>query len=143
MQVAEKRAQRPWMVVGAVLLVTSGVSAAMDSWVSIGPDGKVALEEVARETAPLLTVNRSDDSRLDVSLALGGFALRTSRTKGGRFVEVHWPDAGMAGQIGQPALPVARTHRRALLRFDNDYAHDGIFLVESPHYCIAGGGGLC
>jgi len=31
-----------------------------------------------------------------------------------------------------PALPVARTHRRAPLRFDNDYAHDGIFLVDRP-----------
>jgi len=90
----------------AALFVTTAALA--DSWVTVAPDGRLAVKEAAPAEAPQLDVLGYDESGIRVSVDVPGVALQPRKTKGGEFVVVTWPDAAPAGEIGTPALPVIR-----------------------------------
>jgi hypothetical protein len=70
-------------------------------------NGTWTLADTAAQ-APQVTVRGADETGLDVSATVASLALRPVDNAAGRFVEVTWPDAGLAGDVGAPALPVMR-----------------------------------
>ena len=90
-----------------VVLLASGIAFG-DSWVSVTPEGGVAVKEGAPASSPHLTVRGFDEGGIDVVVDTAGFTVAPRQTKGGEFVEVGWFDAPIAGEIGTPALPVIR-----------------------------------
>ncbi len=96
-----------WVACAATMLA-AGTAPAGDPWMEVSATGQVVLTEAAAYDEPLVTVNRTDRSGLDVKVAVPGISLGVRDTKGGQFVEVRWPDASVAGEVGTPALPVLR-----------------------------------
>ncbi len=98
---------RNWCVTLAVVLTLPITAGAEESWLSVTPAGVVSVD-MATAQAPVLTVNEFGEAGLEVRAVVVGLACRTRTTKGGEFVEVNWPEASVAGRIGDPALPVVR-----------------------------------
>ncbi len=104
---SESAKLRNWFVVLAALGVLTVAAAAEESWLAFTSDG-VIVGGAGAATAPAVVVDRSDDTGLAVNVTTGGVLLSERATKGGAFVEVHWPEASVAGEVGTPALPVVR-----------------------------------
>ncbi len=90
-----------------VVLLIGGVVAG-DSWVTVTPEGTPALKDPTAAIAPILAATGFDETGGSVSIEAAGFALVARKTKGGEFVEVTWPDAPVAGEVGTAGLPVVR-----------------------------------
>ncbi|MBN1510412.1 MAG: hypothetical protein JXB13_00215, partial [Phycisphaerae bacterium] len=98
-----------WAACLAVVVFSSVGIAAEPSWVSLTPAGGLAVEPVAREAAPLLTVTASDLKTLSLEVQWDGLTVTPTKSgQNGEFVEITWPDAAFAGEVGEPNLPVLR-----------------------------------
>ncbi len=100
--------RRVTVVVALLTVFAAGSALAADSWLAVDAGGRVAVSPLTQEVVPVVAVERADATGLNVSVRFAGLAARQRQTKGGAFVELGWPDAAVAGQIGEPALPVVR-----------------------------------
>ncbi len=96
-------------VLAAVVLmvVTCGVTAG-DSWVAVSPDGKAVVGEFVSAQVPLVAVTKSGTEGFSALLGTSGFGVAIEDTLTGQFLRIDWPDASIAGEIGEPAIPVVR-----------------------------------
>jgi len=86
----------------------AGGMAAGDSWLTVASDGAAALKETGAAAAPTVNVLDADATGLRIQLDVPGVLLTERKCAGGSFVQLGWPDASMAGEIGAPAIPVVR-----------------------------------
>jgi len=107
MRVPKTKTFMKWHI-GAVVLMLAATVVADDSWISVTPDGKVAVSQSATAETPQVLVQQSDVTGLSVEIDVTGLTVGARTTKGGEFVEVGWPDAATAGAVGTPKLPVVR-----------------------------------
>jgi hypothetical protein len=96
------------MLAVSALVVLITVPAVADSWVTLTPEGAVAVEQDVAAAPPQVTVLTADETGLHVAVSTLGLSVGVRQTKGGDFVAVSWGDSPMAGRIGTPALPVIR-----------------------------------
>ncbi|MEW6199384.1 MAG: C25 family cysteine peptidase [Planctomycetota bacterium] len=89
-------------------LILAGTAATADTWLEIDQAGVVALTDGAAATRPKVDVQRADLTALRVTAETRGVMLQGRTLPSGEFVELTWPDAAIAGEIGTPALPVIR-----------------------------------
>ena len=100
---------RAWsrvLIAAAVAMIASPATAS--TWMTIAPDGKVGVRELAVSQAPQVVVDWYDDSGVELTVDIRGVGLVHEETKGGAFVAVGWPEVSFAGKIGEPELPVVR-----------------------------------
>jgi len=95
------------LVVIAVIVMASGAAAA-DSWVVVNEEGEAVVQSVTFAEVPEVTVIRSDIGGVGARFDTPGFGISSEETPAGDFLRLRWSDASMAGQIGEPALPVIR-----------------------------------
>jgi hypothetical protein len=109
---AAKAGLRVWgqavCIWAALAVVTSSTSGS--TWVTVsGQTGDAPLGGAETMTPPpRLAVNSCDKSGLSATLEIAGLELDLSKTVGGEFTLVTWPEAPLAGALGAPALPVVR-----------------------------------
>ena len=82
-------------------------AASAGTWLTLAPDNTWIMSDAAA-VAPNVFVARSDMHGIDVAIDLDGIELTDYSTPAGDFVLAHWPDAGLAGTTGDPAIPVVR-----------------------------------
>ncbi|MCK4659057.1 MAG: hypothetical protein KAV82_05995 [Phycisphaerae bacterium] len=92
----------------AALLAAVASSAEAYTWLAVTPDARLGLSGDGAPQAARVDVNRHNDTGLEVSVDILGLELASKTTQAGEFVEVRWPEAPIAGEIGRPALPVVR-----------------------------------
>jgi len=92
----------------AAALFAAALSAAADAWYAVTPDGLRAKESNAA-VAPDLRLVADETDRLEFRVRVEGLRVHTFKTPDGAFVEVDWPGAAIAGDIGAPAIPVFRS----------------------------------
>jgi len=89
-------------------MVLAGGAAAGDRWLAVEPDGTVAIQEMIPAPTPQVSVTRSDATGTILDIGVPGFRVATKESPEGEFLVLDWPDASVAGEIGEPALPVVR-----------------------------------
>ncbi|MCK4658109.1 MAG: hypothetical protein KAV82_01180 [Phycisphaerae bacterium] len=99
---------RVWSFAVVVLMVVVCGAAAEELWVSAGPGGAATITTTSSTAAPQVLVGRSDSGGFAGSVEVPGFGIAAKKTPGGEFLELGWPDASIAGAVGEPALPVVR-----------------------------------
>ena len=60
------------------------------------------------DAVPVTTVIESGAAGFSARFDTAGFGITSKQASAGEFVELGWPDASIAGAIGEPALPVVR-----------------------------------
>ncbi|MBN2564032.1 MAG: hypothetical protein JXQ75_24220, partial [Phycisphaerae bacterium] len=92
----------------ALVVLSITTVAAEGTWISVAPDGKVAITESDSVAMPQVAASHSDNAGFGVAVKVPGLSVEPRKTKGGEFVELGWPDASTAGAIGAPKIPVIR-----------------------------------
>ncbi len=90
----------------AALMMTAGVASA-STWLAVDPNG-ITFGDTTAATAPTVSVEVSDLTRLSVSAHVDGLELKRFENKTGSFTELGWPMAPKCGELGEPSVPVIR-----------------------------------
>jgi len=104
---AMRRAQL-WSLAALVLVAMVSVATAAESWVSVNADGGAVIDKTVTAEAPQLSVLRADSGGVSARIITSGFGLEPMSVVAGEFLELRWPNAAIAGEIGGPGLPVVR-----------------------------------
>jgi len=102
---------RSLAVIGAVLSVlTRGASVgyAAQPWLSWDARGVSILDPVGMPASPAVGVLSGGLAGFKATVSTPGLSAKAVVNQTGRFVELAWPDAPMAGAIGAPGIPVVR-----------------------------------
>lgn len=91
------------LLVTAALLALPTSSPAAENWFSVVPGDTEAAPQAAQ-----IIVHRADGDGLNVTVDITGLQLSLQEIAGGEFVFVRWPEATLAGNNGEPTLPVVR-----------------------------------
>ncbi|UCG33468.1 MAG: hypothetical protein JSU68_02310, partial [Phycisphaerales bacterium] len=99
---------RVWCAAILSFVLLSPAALGQELWFSASPQWETALEPLAVPEVPTVAVHAYDASAIRLTVSTPGAGLRPLQSDAGAFVELHWPDAALAGDIGTPALPVVR-----------------------------------
>jgi hypothetical protein len=91
-----------------VLMVVICGTAAGDSWVTVDPSGAAIMGESGPTQVPVVEPMKSGPEGFDARVGTAGFGVSIEDTSAGEFVRLYWPDASIAGEVGEPAMPVVR-----------------------------------
>ena len=105
---ARTKIVRGGTLVAAAVLVAVGPAMSDETPAPIRSSQQVAVGDLISGDAPVVTVVESDVRGFTLWLDTPGFRTARTQTAAGEFLDVRWPDASIAGAIGQPALPVVR-----------------------------------
>jgi hypothetical protein len=102
-----------WLLMAAVGFLTAACEEASDdSWIYVGPDGRVEIADGNASERPHVSLLKSSKTGFVTNVATHGFrAVAREVLKApfqDRALELRWPDSAYHGEIGDPAIPVVR-----------------------------------
>ena len=102
------RNRTPWRHALTLLVLLALPVSTLGDWVSVTPDGRVTDLITAPLDPTSVSVDWSCGDGFGVTIEMTELALRSCATKGGEFVELGWPNAAQAGEIGTPSVLAIR-----------------------------------